>query len=257
MSWHALVSILAVLGCCVARIAADEPAGPSLYVAPDGNDAWSGRLPRPNRAKTDGPFATLARARDEVRKLKSAATRGVCVEIAPGVYPLAEPLALTIEDSGTADCPIEYRAREGAEVRLVGGRTVPNWARVKDPAVLARLDPSARGRVFQADLKALGVTDLQGINGAGAYRSDPGLELFYAYKPMTLARYPNQGYMKIADILDEQGAVITSPNARTSSRKFVCEDPRPERWAGEKDIWLHGFWVWDWADLRVPLGAVD
>ncbi|MBM3477420.1 MAG: hypothetical protein FJX75_29470, partial [Armatimonadetes bacterium] len=42
-----------------------------------------------------------------------------------------------------------------------------------------------------------------------------------------------------------------------SSRKFVCEDPRPERWAGEKDIWLHGFWVWDWADLRVPLGAVD
>jgi hypothetical protein len=257
MSGQALVGILAALTCLAAHVAAAEPTGPSVYVATDGNDAWSGRLARPNRAKTDGPFATLARAREEVRERKAAGAKGIGVEIGPGAYALAQPLAFTAEDSGTAECPIEYRAREGAEVRLVGGRTVTGWTRVKDPAVVARLSPLARGNVFQADLKALGVTDLQGINGAGSYRSDPGLELFFGDKPMTLARYPNAGYMKIADILDEQGAVIKSPNARTSSRKFVCEDPRPERWAGEKDIWLHGFWVWDWADLRVPLGAVD
>ncbi|HOF89093.1 MAG TPA: right-handed parallel beta-helix repeat-containing protein [Armatimonadota bacterium] len=34
----------------------------SLYVSPEGNDAWSGRLPAPNRAGTDGPLVTIAAA---------------------------------------------------------------------------------------------------------------------------------------------------------------------------------------------------
>ena len=29
------------------------------------------------------------------------------------------------------------------------------------------------------------------------------------------------------------------------------------RWGNEKDVWLHGFWVRDWADRRIPLGKVD
>ena len=40
-----------------------------LYVAPEGNDAWSGRLPTPNAARTDGPATTLQAARDAARKL--------------------------------------------------------------------------------------------------------------------------------------------------------------------------------------------
>jgi hypothetical protein len=34
----------------------------TLYVAQNGNDTWSGRLPEANAARTDGLFATLARA---------------------------------------------------------------------------------------------------------------------------------------------------------------------------------------------------
>lgn len=41
-----------------------------FYVAVNGLDAWSGQLPAPNPRGTDGPFATLARARDGVRQLK-------------------------------------------------------------------------------------------------------------------------------------------------------------------------------------------
>ncbi len=42
-----------------------------LYVSTEGDDSWSGRLPEPNADRTDGPFATLKRARDEIRRLKS------------------------------------------------------------------------------------------------------------------------------------------------------------------------------------------
>ena len=258
MNWCGLVGVVLTLVCWCANVMAKEPAAPSLYVAPDGDDAWTGREARPYRAKGIGPFASLSRARDAVRELMAKPPPGgIVVEVAGGVYQLTEPIEFTLEDSGTETCPIEYRARSGEEVRLVGGRVVTGWERVKDPSVLERLAPAARKRVVQADLHALGVTDLQGINSPQVYQSDPGLELFFDDKPMTLARYPNEGYMKIADVLDDQGAAIAGPQARTASRKFICDDPRPARWTGEKDVWLHGFWVWDWADLRIPLGAVD
>ena len=42
----------------------------TLYVATDGNDAWSGALKGPNATNNDGPFATIAHARDAIRQLK-------------------------------------------------------------------------------------------------------------------------------------------------------------------------------------------
>ena len=220
------------------------------YVSTTGNDADPG-----TRAK---PFATLERARDEVRKLDKSQTadRPITIEIAGGIYELARPFELTAADSGGARCPVEYRARKGEEVRIVGGRVVTGWEPVGDAALLERLAPSARGEVHQADLGTLGITDLQGINSPRTYQSDPGLELFFQDEPMILARYPNQGYMHIVEALDEDGnpgeEIVTTADGR-----FVCDDPRPARWVAEKEVWLHGFWVWDWADLRIPLGSVD
>jgi len=222
----------------------------TLYVASGGSDRNLGTLRR--------PFATLERARDEIRSLRQAGriSGPVVVEIAGGLYELSRPLELMAQDSGTVNSPIEYRARKGHEVRIVGGKPVTGWKPVTDPAILKRMDPSARDKVFQADLKALGITDLAGIGDAGVYRSDPGIELFFQDAPMTLARYPNTGYMHIADVLDANG-IAKSGQASTPEGRFVCDDLRPARWAGEKDIWLHGFWVWDWADERIPLGGVD
>jgi len=42
-----------------------------FYVSPDGNDSWSGTIAEPNADKTDGPFATIERAKQAVRELKS------------------------------------------------------------------------------------------------------------------------------------------------------------------------------------------
>ena len=43
----------------------------TFYVSPEGNDAWSGKLPAPNKQESDGPFATLVRARDAIREMKA------------------------------------------------------------------------------------------------------------------------------------------------------------------------------------------
>jgi len=247
MDLTAVTCLLSLLVCCSAWSAQTRV---TFFLAPNGKDSNPGTLAR--------PFATIERARDGVRKLDRSKLRPgpVTVEIAGGIYQLDRPLEFTAEDSGTETCPIEYRARKGAQVRVVGGQTVSGWKAVTDPAILQRLDPSARGKVFQADLEALGITDLQGINEPRVYQSDPGLEVFFQDQPMTLARYPNSGYMRIADVLDANG-VVQSGQAGTPEGRFVCDDPRPARWVSEKDVWLHGFWVWDWADERIRLRTVD
>ncbi len=223
----------------------------TLFVASDGSDA--------NPGTEEKPFATLERARDEIRQRKAAGplpAGGITVDVRGGVYELPRPLELTDQDSGAENAPIVYRARQGEVVKITGGRAVSGWKPVTDSAVLQRLDPAAADKVFQADLQTLGITDWEGIGNARTYQSDPGLQLFFQDQPMTLARYPNTGYLRIADVFDANG-VAASGRANTAEGRFVCDDPRPARWAGEKGIWLHGFWVYDWADLRLPLGAVD
>ena len=51
--------------------AAAYAAPTTLYVAPEGNDAWSGRAPQANAAKTDGPLASAIGARNLIRRLRA------------------------------------------------------------------------------------------------------------------------------------------------------------------------------------------
>jgi len=44
--------------------------GVVFYVSPTGNDGWSGKLDEPNADKTDGPFATIAKAVEVLRQIK-------------------------------------------------------------------------------------------------------------------------------------------------------------------------------------------
>ena len=96
-----------------------------LYVATDGNDAWSGKLARPNAARTDGPLASLEGARLAVRKLPRPLTESVQVVFATGTYRLAKTVAFDAADGGDATHPIAYVAATGADVVLSGGRELP------------------------------------------------------------------------------------------------------------------------------------
>ena len=70
-----------------------QPQGIVLYVSTEGNDTWSGSLPSPNTARSDGPLRTPAGARDKIRQLraKGPLVKPVYVLIRGGVYSLTEP----------------------------------------------------------------------------------------------------------------------------------------------------------------------
>ena len=96
-----------------------------LYVSTAGRDNWSGTLPEPNADQTDGPFATVGKARDRVRELRRSAAclQPLTVWIRGGRYFLKTPLRFGPEDSG----PTTYAAYPGEEPVFDGGTVVTGW----------------------------------------------------------------------------------------------------------------------------------
>ncbi|MFV2067117.1 MAG: hypothetical protein ACC645_09070 [Pirellulales bacterium] len=137
---HCIVARTVVLSFLVGTFLSvvEEPvgaAGADFYVAPSGNDGWSGSWPKANADPTDGPFATLERARDAVRKFRSTKelSRPVTVQLRGGIYPREQPFVLRPEDSGLEASPVIYESFPGEKAILSGGRTISGWQKADGP----------------------------------------------------------------------------------------------------------------------------
>ena len=123
-----------------------------FHVATDGDDAWTGTLESPNADGTDGPFATLARARDAVRELKQGGNNDdIVVQIRGGRYYLTETVVFGLEDSAEAGQTITYAAYPGEEPIFSSGVRIEGWRElVRD--VPEGLSHMAQPHVWVADV---------------------------------------------------------------------------------------------------------
>ncbi|RMF91709.1 MAG: hypothetical protein D6741_15800, partial [Planctomycetota bacterium] len=223
-----------------------------LHVASNGNDAASGTA--------DAPLASLAGARDRIRAIrrdKGLPAGGITVLIHGGMYSVRETTTFEAEDSGTAESPIVYRAAPGEKPIFTGGVQLVDFSRVDDPELLARLPESARGHVYQCDLRKHGVEDFGTITvrgyGHAAYPVSPWVDLYVNRRAMQLARWPNDDFVTIGKV--EQG-VFRSPDARKPG-VFHYEGDRPNRWQKADDVWMFGYWGHLWAGSMVRIAELD
>ena len=237
-----------------------------FYVAPIGDDSWSGTQASPNRNLTDGPFASFERARDAIRELrKKGATPigAVMVLVRNGTYRLSRTLRMSSDDSGLRSALIEWAAYPGEEVILTGGKSITGFQPITDPAILKRIDPQYRQKIMVVDLKAQGVQHY----GEISQRGSPGIELFCSGKRMTVARWPNEGWLHIADVpqtgtkrfnegLDREKRFDGVPVGRHYGR-ITYDGDRPKRWSAENETYVHGYWTWDWSDAYQRVRSID
>jgi len=209
-----------------------------FYVAPDGSDAWTGRLPAPNGSRSDGPFASLVAARNAVRKLVAAGlARDVTVLIRGGTYYVPEGIVFGPEDSGTERHGIAYAAWPGEVPAFVGGVPITGWKPYVWPygrepqAVAARTQAGEPNPVVWAPLPH-GVEPTQ---------------LFENGERLTLARSPNEGYFAIEAAVKGQ-----------ERRAFVyrAKDLDPTGWeAAEGRVFM---WPGhDWFSVDKPIADIQ
>lgn len=206
----------AAFGASVGPGAAAKAA--DFFVATNGSDKWSGRAAEPNEQGTDGPFATLGRARDAVRATRgSRLRRDVTVLIRGGSYRLGGPVVFGPDDGGTATHSITYAAYPGETPVFSGGEPIAGWVKA--------------GRLWQVRLPEV---------RAGKWYF---YELFVNGWRARRARAPNRGFFRV---------VRPGQDGRTS---FAFKPGELRAWPDLTDaeiVFLH-----DWSISRVRLRGVD
>lgn len=221
----------------------------------------------------ENPFESLEAARDAIRNLKADNAypeKGVTVYIRGGEYRQTEAFALTSEDSGTEEGPIVYSAYNNEEVDFIAGASL----KLSDFTITQddRLPAEAKGKVYSLNLKSNGIKDYGELSVTGHSQyylytngwaaTDGGVPnpmVVFDETPLTLARYPNDGYATIGKVLDE-GILENKkedPNAKMEGVEFVTTDPHFERWLNASDPWIFSCFRWDWSDLAQPIKYFD
>jgi parallel beta-helix repeat protein len=204
-----------------------------FYVSPSGNDAWTGKQANRNQTQTDGPFATLERARNAIRELKQqqggVLKQPVTVFIRGGTYFLAQPLLFNFEDSGTQKCRITYTAYENEKPVISGGQRLRGWQQV----------------VING--KQLWMLEIpQVAQGKWFFR-----QLWVGNQRRTRARYPKKGYLPVAEVPDATPNSAIAPG----QTRFKFRQGDLQNWStiNNAEIVVMTRWV----ESRLPVAALD
>lgn len=236
----------------------------AFYVSPDGNDL--------NAGTKEAPFSNIRKAQEAVQEIKQEngiPNGGITIYLRQGIYPVRQTLHFNRNDSGRENAPVIYKAFPGEEVLLAGGEVVDHFVPLVDEEAKSRINPRYHEHIVQTNLKKSGITDYGKIKptGFGRELQPSGLELFFNGEPMTLARYPNEGeWLRIVSV-PQQGNKLFNEGSHSHKRfgiptgrhfgKFKYDGRRPAGWKKNREVWLHGYWTWDWADSYVKVDRID
>lgn len=209
-------------GLLVGLVCATAHAAGALYVSPVGSDAHDGASP-------ERAFASLERARDEVRAAIAAGQLGdgARVVLLPGTHRLRVPLTLGPADSPPEGASIVWEGSEGTVVS--GAVPVPSWERQP-------------GSILRCDLGALGLTASQ--VGAVSFRG----------RRMEPARWPNRN---ADDVHGGEWGYVAKVEGGENVRSFAIEDPKSHEWAHPERGTVSIFSGYDWAYSVVAMESFD
>ncbi len=202
-----------------------------LYVSPSGNDTWSGALAEPNSDHSDGPFATITRAQEQVRAIhgKGTLTEPVTVYLRDGAYRLSQPLAFHAEDGGGKSAPVTYAAYAGEQPVISGGRRIADW------------------KVEKRDGRTVWTAVLPEVkNGTWWFR-----EIYINGVRHPRTRLPETGYYEFTGLVD----LVEKPQWNNGVRQAMFKEGDLKPWKNLNDVEIVA--LTRWIETRSPIAELD
>ena len=216
----------------------------TFYVAADGQPG--------NPGTQDKPFQRPEQALEAAGHLQGAAN--ITIYVRGGNYTFSKSLVIP----NTAG-HLTITGWQNEKVIFSGGQQLDpgQFKLVSDQAILSRLPAAARGKVYVTDLKKAGITDLgkEQAHGYKLIRPAP-LELFYNGAPLTVARYPNNGYLPIGKVSDP-GANPRQGDHSGRGATFSFDDSRMNNWGQANDAWVGGYFSYGYSDDYLKVAGFD
>ena len=179
----------------------------------------------------------------EEAKLGSTEAKDITILVKEGTCYIESPIIF-----GKTNNNITLKA-EG-RVRFIGGKKLEGIKKVSDKSILERLDDSVKHKILQCNLTDNGVLKTGDFESRGFGRkvSPSHTELFVDTVPFNISQYPKKGeFTLISGYMEEEinewGEKV---GVLKSGFKYNCEHTK--KWNHSKDIWVHGYWSWDWAN---------
>ncbi|QCU73930.1 right-handed parallel beta-helix repeat-containing protein [Pseudoalteromonas distincta] len=221
-------------------LANDSHADESVYIY------VSNKVNLNGEGSLSSPYKSLLNALARARKIKN---KSVTIVVRGGIYTLNKTVELTDEDSRDSKFPLMITSFKNEEVVISGAKELNTWNEVTDPAALKRIQSSSKKNIYVTNLFKYGVSNF-GSAKLG------GVELYHNDKKMLLARYPNNGLLKINKLV-KPGSKIVRSHTGSVEGQFYYDDATIDSWTGEDDIYLNGYWFWDWKQEIQAVKSID
>lgn len=214
-----------------------------IYVSPDGSDTNSGTK--------DKPLLSLSAAITALKKVRNEYNNiPVDVIFAGGEYRVINSVSIGEAVSGSKNAPVTFKSADGEKAIFNGSvkLDINDFTAVTDEDIYNRLPKSSRDRVGEMDLKKYGITSVGKLPGGqmGSTGSNSYL-LYLDGERQTLARWPDVGYEKIAELVDKNNSIFRP--AGTDITRWGTAKP--------SEIGLGGFLTSQYGFDRCYLSAID
>ncbi|EMI43309.1 putative secreted protein [Rhodopirellula sp. SWK7] len=237
MKHYAIVMLILITG-TVARASETEA---DFFVSVSGSDSWSGTLATANAQGSDGPFATLERARDAVRELKKKKKSDIAVLIRGGTYQLQNTVVFGLPDSGTGESTVTYAAYPNETPVFSSGREIEDWKKVTGE--LPGLPEEARGKLLVANVSGRFLTlfDDEGMlpRAQSERFASSGNATELKFPEGALKNWPNVTDVEILVRPTRLWTMNVLPLASVDEKTRIARTAIPATYGMSK----HGFWV--------------
>ena len=239
-----------------------------IYVSTTGNDSNLGTI--------ESPFLSIDRALQEVASMDKSTYSQIVICIEGGLYNINHIDMQSIH-GGNDNCEVIFCSYGEGDTILNAGIELSSNDFIQAsnyPSLSNRLKDNIKDNIYVLDLKSapynLTSSDWGNIypigtyNTAGRYNGNNTgpmySELFIDNQRQNLARFPNAGYIKTGQVIQSGRESANQSNGEPAFDIYKVDNTlasRIDTWQNLNDVWMYGFWQYDWADGSTTIHSFD